>query len=44
MIPLYNVPGTIYTLAQLLFYVTRVAKFFTKVSKETTAKFENKQL
>ena len=42
MIPLYNVPGTLYTLAQLLSYVTHVAKFFTEVSKETTAKFENK--
>ena len=43
MIPLYNVPGTLYTLAQLLPYVTCVAKFFTEVSKETTAKFESKE-
>ena len=42
MIPLYNVPGTLCTLAQLLPYVTHVAKFFTELSKETTAKFENK--
>ena len=43
-IPLYNVPGTLFSLAQLLSYVTRVAKFFTEVSKDTTAKFENKAI
>ena len=43
-IPLHNAPGTLYTLPRLLSYVTRVAKFFTEVSKETTAKFENKVL
>ena len=42
LIPLHNVPGQLYTPAQLLSYVTRVAKFFTEVSKDTTAKFENK--
>ena len=40
MIPFYNVPGTLYSLAQLLSYVARAAKFFTssEVSKGTTAK------
>ena len=44
LIPLGNVPGTLYTLAQLLSYVTRVAKFFTDVSKGTLAKIENSAL
>ena len=43
-IPLYNVPGTLFSLAQLPSYVTRVAKFFTEVSKDTTAKLENKAI
>ena len=43
-IPLYNVPGTLFSLAQLPSCVTRVAKFFTEVSKDTTAIFENKAI
>ena len=36
LIPLHTMTGTLDTLAQLLPYVTRVAKFFTEVSKGTT--------
>ena len=43
-IPLGNVPGTLLSVAQLLSYVTRVAKFFTEVSAATTAKFESKAI
>ena len=43
-IPLGIVPGQLFTLPQLLSYVTRVAKFFTEVSAATTAKFENKAI
>ena len=45
-IPLHNVHGTLHTFPQLLrlSYVNRVAKFFTEVSRETTAKFENEVL
>ena len=43
-IPLGNVPGTLFSLAQLLSYVTRVAKFFTEVSADTTATFESKAI
>ena len=43
-ISLYNTPGTLFALAQLLSYVTCVAKFFTEVSADTTAKFENKAI
>ena len=43
-IPPYNVPGTLFSFAQLLSYVTRVVKFFAEVSKDTTAKFENKAI
>ena len=41
---LYNVPGTLFSHTQLISYVTRVAKFFAEVSKDTTAKFENKAI
>ena len=44
LIPLGNEAGTLCTLAQLLSYVTRVAKFFTDVSKGTLAKIESKVL
>ena len=44
LIPLGNCPGELYTLAQLLTYVTRVAKFFTEINKDTLAKIENKTL
>ena len=44
LIPLSNKPGTLCTLAQLLSYVTHVAKFFTDVSKGTLAKIKNKTL
>ena len=36
-IPLGNVPGTLFSLPQLLSYVTRVAKFSIEVSTDTTA-------
>ena len=39
---LSNKAGTLYTLAQLLSYVTHVAKFSTDASKDTLAKIENK--
>ena len=42
LIPLDNVPATLFSLAQLLGYVTRMAKFFTEVPADTTKKFENK--
>ena len=44
LIPLGNRPGELYTLAQLLTYVTRVAKFFTEINKDTLAKIESKTL
>ena len=44
LIPLGNEAGQLCTLAQLLSYVTRVAKFFTDVSKGTLAKIENSAL
>ena len=44
LIPLGTIPGELYSLAQLLTYVTRVAKFFTEVNKDTLAKIENKTL
>ena len=44
LIPLGSEPGTLYGLAQLLSYVTCVAKFFTDVSKGTLAKIESKTL
>jgi hypothetical protein len=43
-IPLGIVPGQLFSLAQLLSYVTHVAKFFTEVSAAATAKFENKAI
>ena len=43
LIPLSSEAGALCTLAQLLSYVTCVAKFFTDVSKGTLAKIENKE-
>ena len=34
VIPLYNVLGALFSIAQVLSYVTRVAKFFTEVSMQ----------
>ena len=44
LIPLGNRPGELYTLAQFLSYVTRVAKFFTEINKDTLTKVESKTL